>query len=135
VTVLLSPGGACIGKSLLDGLAKTRILVGATMQDATASAAAWDVRYVYLAGGIFDGAAPCTTCAASCSASGRSCANSGGGCAWWGCYQYDQVPPGDYVRQFVSAAKGRAQVPWFTQRRAPMACSADRLGLGRRRRC
>jgi hypothetical protein len=116
VTELVCTSTAYIGKTLLDGLAKRRILVGATMQDATASnaAAAWDVRYIYLAGGIFDGTAPCASCASNCTASNHSCANSGGGCAWWGCYQYDRIAPGDYVRQFVSAAKGRSQVPWFT---------------------
>jgi hypothetical protein len=108
------PGGACIGKALPGALAKSHVLAGASMADATASAAAWDLRYLYLAGGLFDGAAPCASCATSCTALGRSCANSAGGCAWWGCYQYDQNPPGEYVRNFVAAAKGRGQVPWFT---------------------
>jgi len=113
-TASVTVGGACIGKSLLDALGKTRLLAGAAMADATASAVAWDVRYLYLAGGIFDSAAPCASCASSCSAFGTSCANGGSGCAWWGCYQYDQIPPGQYVRDFVTAAKGRGQVPWFT---------------------
>lgn len=90
------------------------MLVGAAMGDATAAAAAWDVRYLYLAGGLFDSAAPCASCATSCTAAGHSCANSAGGCAWWGCYQYDQISPGEYVRDFVAAAKGRGEIPWFT---------------------
>ncbi len=115
VTVLVA-GGACLGKTLLDGLGKSHLLAGASMADATASAATWDVRYLYLAGGIFDGTAPCASCASSCTAFTRSCANppAGSGCAWWGCYQYDQLPPGFYVRDFVSAAKTRGQLPWFT---------------------
>lgn len=116
VTVLVA-GGACLGKTLLEGLGKSHLLAGASMADATASAAAWDVRYLYLAGGIFDGATPCASCASNCTAFGRSCANPPpgvAGCVWWGCYQYDQLPPGKYVSDFVSAAKGRGQVPWFT---------------------
>lgn len=109
---VLAGGGACIGKTLLDGLGKAHLLAGGSMADATASAAPWDARYLYLAGGIFDGTAPCASCASGCTSFGHSCV--GGGCAWWGCYQYDQLPPGQYVRDFVSAAKGRGQVPWFT---------------------
>ena len=112
VTVLVA--GACIGKALLDGLVKTHLLAGAGMADASASAATWDVRSLYLAGGIFDGTAPCASCASGCTSFGHSCANSAGGCAWWGCYQYDQLAPGFYVRDFVSVAKGRGQLPWFT---------------------
>ena len=113
VTVLVA-GGACIGKALLDSLGKTRVLVGASMLEPSAAAAPWDVRYLYLAGGIFDGSAPCASCASNCTASSRSCANSAGGCGWWGCYQYDQIPPGDFARQFVSSAKARGQLPWFS---------------------
>jgi hypothetical protein len=50
----------------------------------------------------------------SCTANGHTCSNSGGGCAWWGCYQSDQVAPGEYVRDFVTAAKGKGEVPMFT---------------------
>lgn len=115
VTVTVTPAGtaACIGKPLLDALGKQRILAGASMSDTTAGAAAWDARYIYLAGGIFDSATPCGSCATSCTAAGRSCANSVG-CGWWGCFQWDQIAPGDYVRSFVANAKGRGEVPWFT---------------------
>jgi hypothetical protein len=89
-------------------------MTGAAMADATADAVSWDARYLYLAGGLFDGSAPCARCDTNCTASGHSCANSAAGCAWWGCYQYDQSPPGEYARNFVSAAKRRGQLPWFT---------------------
>ncbi|MBU1073632.1 hypothetical protein KKG45_10325, partial [bacterium] len=32
---------------------------------------------------------------------GASCANDAG-CPWWGCWQYDQLPPGRYVADFVA---------------------------------
>jgi hypothetical protein len=114
LTVLVSQGTACIGKPLLQSLGKSSVLMGATMADSTASAAAWDARYIYLAGGLFDGSAPCASCASGCNAAGHSCANTAGGCAWWGCWQYDQVPPGGYARDFVAGAKSRGEVPWFT---------------------
>ena len=72
-----------------------------------------DLRYQYLSGGIFDGTSPCTSCATGCTTSGTSCANTVG-CAWWGCWQYDQDPPGAYVRNFVSTAKSHSQIPMFT---------------------
>ena len=85
------------------------------MSDATAKAAPFDVRYLYLAGGIFDGSAPCSSCATNCNAGGQSCANSNpNGCSWWGCWQYDQVSPGDYLRVFLNNAQTNNQIPMVT---------------------
>ena len=107
--------GACLGSALLGGLNKTTVLVGVTTEsDATAGAVAWDVLYKYLAGGIFDSAAPCSSCASGCTSAGVSCANTGPPCGWWGCFQDDTKPPGLYVTDFVSAAHGRNQVPMVT---------------------
>jgi hypothetical protein len=104
----------CIEGELAERLGKNRVMIGASMADETASAAPFDVRYLYLAGGLFDGDAPCESCANSCTAGGVDCANSGPGCVWWGCWQYDQVPPGAYVRDFVEKAKGDGQIPMIT---------------------
>ncbi len=106
--------GGCLGSALLDGLGKQNVLVGASMTDATSSAATWDVRYTYLSGGLFDSPAPCTSCASGCRAQNKSCANAAGGCAWWGCYQYDQDPPGAYARNFVTNAATAGQIFHFT---------------------
>jgi hypothetical protein len=106
--------GGCLASALLNDLGKSRVMVGASMADATAKAAAFDGRYLYLSGGLFDGTAPCVSCAMGCTASGQSCANNGPGCAWWGCWQYDQDPPGQYVKTFVGTAKGDGQVPMIT---------------------
>jgi hypothetical protein len=99
----------------LQSIGKNRMLVGASMSDQTARAAPFAVRYLYLAGGIFDGATPCTSCASGCNAGGRSCANSNpSGCAWWGCWQYDQVAPGQYVRDFLARTETDGQIPMIT---------------------
>ena len=110
-----TPGdGGCLGSTLLEGLGKQNVLVGAYMSDSTSAATTWDVRYIYLAGGLFDSPAPCTSCATGCTAQNKSCANSANGCAWWGCYQYDQNPPGEYARNFVANAAMSGQVFHFT---------------------
>jgi hypothetical protein len=88
------------------------------MQDATAAMAPFDLRYDYVSGGFFDGAAPCASCATGCTTGGgaHSCSNAGGGCGWWGCWQYDQDPPGAYVRSFAStcAKAAPAQIPMIS---------------------
>ena len=105
--------GTCLGAKLLADLGKTHVLAGASMIDATAANVKADLRYLYLSGGLFDGNAPCASCATGCTTKGTSCANTAG-CGWWGCWQYDQDPPGAYVRSFVSTAKTNAQIPMFT---------------------
>jgi hypothetical protein len=105
--------GTCLGAQVLADLGKAHVLAGASMEDATAATVKADLRYQYLSGGIFDGTSPCTSCASGCTTNGTSCANTVG-CAWWGCWQYDQDPPGAYVRNFVSTAKGNSQIPMFT---------------------
>lgn len=109
--------GSCLGASELGALGKQRLLIGVSTSDApTVAAAPFDLRYEYLSGGLFDGTAPCASCATGCTANGTTCANSGSGCAWWGCWQYDQDPPGAYVRGFDTgcASASPAQIPMFT---------------------
>lgn len=92
------------------------MIIGGYMQAATAKLAPFDFQYNYISGGLQDGSGPCTSCATGCTAAGKSCANSAGGCGWWGCWQYDQVPPGDYVRGFATTAAGETppQIPMIT---------------------
>lgn len=109
--------GSCLGASLLNALGKKHLMVGlSTTVDAAAAAAPFDLRYVYISGGLFDGSTPCASCATGCTVVGKTCANSGMGCAWWGCYQYDKNPPGEYARTFDMTAAGMspAQIPMFT---------------------
>ncbi len=103
---------ACLSVPLLDSLGRNRLLVGAQMTDGTAASAPFDIRYLYIAGGLFDSPQACTSCTSGCSAAGTSC--QGGGCAWWGCWQDVSRPPGDYVRGFVAGARGRGQLPLIT---------------------
>ncbi len=105
--------GACLGAGLLGGLARSHVLVGLSGDDGAAAAAPYDLRYQYLAGPLPDGAGPCASCASGCSAAGLSCANSVG-CGWWGCWQWDQVPPGQFVLDFAAAAGARGQIPMIT---------------------
>jgi hypothetical protein len=93
---------------MLSKLGKNRLLVGVSTSDATAAMAPFDIRYIYLSGGLFDSATPCTSCGSACVASGSMCTSS---CAWWGCYN---TPPGMYATSFLQAAAKNAQVPMFT---------------------
>ena len=111
----LDGGGpsTCLGSALLSSLGKDTVLIGGSMEDATAAKAPFDGRYLYLSGGLFDGTAPCASCASGCTSGGTSCANTAG-CAWWGCWQYDQDPPGQYVLSFVGTNEKAKQIPMFT---------------------
>lgn len=111
--------GACLGATALGALGRTHLLVGGSMQDATAAMAPFDLRYLYISGGISDGSGPCTSCLTCTTNSGaKSCqtSNGGSGCSWWGCWQYDKNPPGQYVSGFVSKCAGAspAQIPMIT---------------------
>jgi len=105
---------SCIGGDLMNKLGKKQMLVGATMADTSASAAPWDFRYLYIAGGLMDSSNVCSSCATSCTSNGVTCSSSGPGCAWWGCWQWDQQPPGQYARDFVAKAQQGGQIPMFT---------------------
>lgn len=106
-----SSSGACLADGLLGPLGKTHIIVGASMDDTVAAAAPFDLRYQYLSGGLFDGDAPCASCATGCTAGGTSCDNAGGGCAWWGCWQSDQDPPGAFLRDLLTKSKANGEIP------------------------
>ncbi len=107
-----SPTG-CDAGDLLSALGQDHLVIGAAMADETATATPFELRYIYLSGGFPDGSAPCSRCDSGCSTAGTSCANTAG-CAWWGCWQYDQDPPGVYARDFVANAESDGQIPMFT---------------------
>lgn len=105
--------GQCLAGTFVQSVSnKNRLLVGATMGDAEAAKAPWDVRYIYIASALFDSSAPCASCASNCATSGDSC--QGGSCFWWGCYQSDQEAPGKYALDFVQKAKAAGQLPMLT---------------------
>lgn len=107
-----SPTGCQSPADLAGSFGRERLLLGAAVQDDTASNTPLDIRYAYLAGGLSDDG-PCNSCASSCTTNGVSCA-TGGGCGWWGCWQWDQLPPGEYVRSFLERAEEAGQIPMFT---------------------
>src|SRR5947207_2990495 len=75
----------CFARLVLSQLARpATLLVGADMDDSIAAMAPFDVRYLYLAGGLPDGDGTCASCG-SCVAGGTSC-SSAAGCDWWGCW-------------------------------------------------
>jgi len=116
------PAGSCGAKSFLAGLGKDHLLIGMSGTDASAAAAPYDLRYQYISGGIPDGGGPCQRCDPTCLATDHgqnpprtaSCDNASGGCAWWGCWQWDQDPPGAFARAFRDGAATRSEIPMFT---------------------
>jgi len=84
------------------------------MTDAVAESAPFDVRYMYLAGGLADGNGTCNSCDSSCTAGGVSCGTQGSACGWWGCWQDVSVPPGQYVRDLLSTTYEMGQIPMIT---------------------
>jgi hypothetical protein len=107
------PPSTCLSQPLLTSLGKSNVLLGGKMEATVAQQAPFDVRYIYLAGGLYDGAQPCSSCL-SCTAGGKSCANAAGGCRWWGCWQWDQQAPGQYLRDFLISTATRGQLPMIT---------------------
>jgi hypothetical protein len=111
--------GNTLAAGFLSGLGKDHILVGGSMAENVANAAPYDVRYLYLAGGLFDGTDPCGICT-SCTTTSvappgtHSCANADGGCAWWGCWQDDTKSPGLYALNFIASCKTNNQIPMIT---------------------
>jgi hypothetical protein len=108
-----SSGGTTSGGTIGTGcntqfMDRSKLMIGAQMEDATAAAAPFDARYLYLAGGIRDLGACATSCTPACG-------------AWWGCWQDWAQPPGQYALAHMQKAAAatwqgvsRPQVPWFT---------------------
>src|SRR3990172_3569204 len=63
-----TPGSSAEACALATALGKDHLLIGVSAGDAAAVAAPYDIRYLYIAGGIADGAGPCTSCDGSCTA-------------------------------------------------------------------
>jgi hypothetical protein len=94
--------GGCLAGTAALKLGESKMMVGASMADATASAAPFDLRYLYISGVVAPGSGPCASCSSACSTS------------WWGCWQDTSLAPGQYVRGFVSGAASRSQIPMIT---------------------
>ncbi|HET6438191.1 MAG TPA: hypothetical protein VFG59_09030 [Anaeromyxobacter sp.] len=111
-------GAACAGHAL-PALAPDHLLIGLSTSltedgNSIAQSPGFDLRYLYISGGLADGDGPCTAACSACTSGGASCANSGPGCAWWGCWQWDAQTPGVYASGFVATAEGEDRLPMFT---------------------
>jgi hypothetical protein len=103
---------ACPAGDLGAALGRANLLVGGAMEDADFAAAPFGLRYRYLAGAVPTGG-PCASCATGCTVNGADCSNAAG-CEWWGCWQWDQEPPGRYVANNITADEAAGAVPMFT---------------------
>lgn len=92
-----STGGVCTTSFM----GSNKLMVGAQMTDATAAAAPFDARYLYLAGTVRPAGACTTACSSAC-----------GG--WWGCWQEFETSPGVPAPMGLYASRhiqiGRAHV-------------------------
>jgi hypothetical protein len=108
-----APAATCPAAALATRLGRTRLLVGGTMDNAPFMQAPFDIRYVYLSGDV-PTPGPCASCMTGCSVRGTTCANTGPGCSWWGCWQWDMLPPGQYVTDFVNNTRLAHAIPMFS---------------------
>lgn len=105
---------SCRAGKLLETLEKSRLLIGAQMDEEVAAAGEFDLRELDITGGVPDQEGPCEACDSSCTSVGNECQNEGGGCGWWGCWQWDELPPGAQIRDFVAGAQQAGQLPMIT---------------------
>ncbi|MDM7322750.1 MAG: hypothetical protein P3W87_005650 [Gammaproteobacteria bacterium] len=102
-----APAPVCLGSFL----GQNRLLIGGQMEDTTAQAAPFDLRYTYVTGGL----SPRATCHNDCQVD-ASCGQ------WWGCWQDPSLPPGQRIRDFlakteqVTSWQGQSlrQRPWLS---------------------
>jgi hypothetical protein len=104
--------GDCPAAKIGEMLGRDRLMLGGSMADESFAKVKFDLRYQYLAGNVPPNG-PCASCAQDCVVDGQSCDNSQG-CSWWGCWQYDQDPPGRFAVNFAKAAHEAGAVPMFS---------------------
>lgn len=102
-TLVCSGAGGSVARSLRTFMGRSHVQIGAITNDTNFSAAPFDVRYQYIGG-----AAPLQACMVSC----KSHPSCGG---WWGCWQWNELPPGSqYPTQIIRDA---AAATWQGQPR------------------
>jgi hypothetical protein len=110
-------GLACAGKAKA-GIAD-HLLVGYAGDLPATSYADLDIHYQYIAGVL----APDPACLDAGRAKAAGC-----GTAWWGTWQWDQVPPGQFVRDFVSGWTSAGLTPMLTYY-VILPAAQQRLGI------
>jgi len=98
----------------------SRLVVGYAGDVAAVGHAGFQVRYQYLAGVL----APDPACLDLARAKAEGC-----GTAWWGTWQSDQEPPGQFVPAFVGATAAAGLRPMFTWY-VLFPAAQNRLGIG-----
>jgi hypothetical protein len=93
---------ACSGTA---GAGFSRLAVGFSGSDVTAAKPGFALRYEYIAGPL----APDPACLSQARTNALGC-----GTQWWGTWQDLSLPPGQFVRDFVSGAASDGLVPMFT---------------------
>jgi len=93
---------SCPAGDLANRIGVEHLLVGGSIDDAEFAEAPFDLRYHYLASDAPTGG-PCESCASGCSTDD-----------WWGCWQSDRDPPGQYVLSRIAAAEAAGALPMIT---------------------
>ena len=110
-----SSGSSCLTSAFSLSVGKTRVLMGARMDNSEsavfAAAPAVDVRYQYVTGYVPEAPTACT-----------SCSNSGCSGNWWGCYGSS---PGSQLRNFVNVSAARGTLPMLTYYQMINAANGD----------
>ncbi len=106
------PGADCAAAALGERLGTGHFLVGGSMRDEDFALAPFDIGYRYISGDVPDDG-PCDDCRVDCTVRGSSCANAVG-CDWWGCWQYDEDPPGRYVAGYLYDTHAAGAIPMIT---------------------
>lgn len=107
-----APAPECPAAALGARLGVDHFLLGGSMRHEEFEQAPFQIGYRYVSGDVPDDG-PCEDCRVDCTVRGSSCSNAVG-CAWWGCWQWDEEPPGRYVANYLSYAHGRGAVPMIT---------------------
>jgi len=94
---------ACAGHAA-PGLADS-LLVGFSGTDDTAARPGFDLRYLYVSGAL----APQAGCYDPARPNAVGC-----GTSWWGSWQWEQHPPGEYVTDFVASCESFGELPMLT---------------------
>lgn len=96
-----------------------RLAVGYAGDPAAVGSLGFDLRYQYVAGVL----APDPACLDPARPRAAGC-----GTAWWGTWQWDQLPPGQFVRDFVAASASAGLRPMLTYY-VILPAAQERLGI------
>ena len=106
------PEASCPAAALGARLGTDHFLLGGSMRNEDFALAPFEIGYQYISGDVPDGG-PCVDCRVDCTVRGSSCDNDVG-CDWWGCWQWDEDPPGRFVAGYMADRSAAGAIPMFT---------------------